>query len=51
MWHLGIDLHRLTVVIAGVNDTGEAMRRHHYSLRRHRRHPADRGKARSRFAP
>ena len=25
MWYLGIDLHRLTVVIAGVNDAGEAM--------------------------
>jgi transposase len=25
MWYLGIDLHRLTVVIAGVNDSGEAM--------------------------
>jgi len=25
MWHVGIDLHRITVVIAGVNDMGEAM--------------------------
>jgi transposase len=25
MWHVGIDLHRTTVVIAGVNDVGEAM--------------------------
>lgn len=25
MWYLGIDLHRLTVVVAGVNDAGEAM--------------------------
>jgi transposase len=25
MWYLGIDLHRLTVVIAAVNDAGEAM--------------------------
>ena len=25
MWHVGIDLHRLTVVMAGVDDTGEAM--------------------------
>jgi len=24
MWHIGIDLHRKTVVIAGVNDSGEA---------------------------
>ena len=23
MWHLGIDLHRHTVVIAAINDTGE----------------------------
>ena len=25
MWHVGIDLHRATVVLAAVNDTGEAM--------------------------
>jgi len=25
MWHVGIDLHRVTVVIAAVNDSGEAM--------------------------
>jgi transposase len=25
MWYLGIDLHRLTVVIAGVNEAGETM--------------------------
>jgi len=25
MWHVGIDLHRHTVVIAAVNDAGEAM--------------------------
>ena len=25
MWHVGIDLHRVTVVIAAVNDAGEAM--------------------------
>lgn len=25
MWHVGIDLHRTTVVLAAVNDTGEAM--------------------------
>ena len=25
MWHVGIDLHRATVVIAAVNDAGEAM--------------------------
>ena len=25
MWHVGIDLHRLTVVLAAVNDSGEAM--------------------------
>lgn len=25
MWYLGIDLHRATVVIAGINDAGEAM--------------------------
>ena len=25
MWYLGIDLHRLTVVMAGVNDAGEVM--------------------------
>jgi transposase len=25
MWHVGIDLHRATVVLAGVNDAGEAM--------------------------
>lgn len=25
MWHVGIDLHRLTVVMAAVNDAGEAM--------------------------
>jgi transposase len=26
MWYLGIDLHRLTVVMAGVNDAGEVMK-------------------------
>jgi transposase len=26
MWHVGIDLHRATVVIAAVNDAGEAMK-------------------------
>lgn len=26
MWHVGIDLHRATVVVAAVNDTGEAMK-------------------------
>ena len=26
MWHVGIDLHRATVVMAAVSDTGEAMR-------------------------
>ena len=26
MWHVGIDLHRETVVIAAVNDTGEVMK-------------------------
>ena len=26
MWHVGIDLHRVTVVIAAVNDDGEAMK-------------------------
>jgi hypothetical protein len=26
MWYLGMDLHRLTVVIAGVNDAGETMK-------------------------
>jgi transposase len=26
MWHVGIDLHRATVVLAAVNDTGEAMK-------------------------
>ncbi len=25
MWHVGIDLHRATVVMAAVNDVGEAM--------------------------
>ena len=25
MWHVGIDLHRATVVLAAVNDVGEAM--------------------------
>jgi len=25
MWHVGIDLHRMTVVLAAVNDAGEAM--------------------------
>ena len=25
MWHVGIDLHRTTVVLAAVNDIGEAM--------------------------
>jgi len=25
MWHVGIDLHRVTVVMAAVNDAGEAM--------------------------
>ena len=25
MWHVGIDLHRATVVLAAVNDAGEAM--------------------------
>jgi transposase len=25
MWHVGIDLHRVTVVVAAVSDTGEAM--------------------------
>jgi hypothetical protein len=25
MWHVGIDLHRLTVVMAGINDAGETM--------------------------
>jgi transposase len=25
MWHVGIDLHRVTVVLAAVNDVGEAM--------------------------
>ena len=25
MWHVGIDLHRATVVVAAVNDVGEAM--------------------------
>lgn len=25
MWHVGIDLHRITVVLAAVNDNGEAM--------------------------
>jgi hypothetical protein len=24
MWHVGIDLHRATVVLAAVNDAGEA---------------------------
>jgi transposase len=24
MWHLGIDLHRRTVVLAAVHDSGEA---------------------------
>lgn len=26
MWHVGIDLHRASVVLAAVNDTGEAMK-------------------------
>ena len=26
MWHVGIDLHRATIVMASVNDTGEAMK-------------------------
>ena len=26
MWHVGIDLHRVAVVMAAVNDAGEAMR-------------------------
>jgi transposase len=26
MWYLGIDLHRLTIVMAGVNDAGEVMK-------------------------
>ena len=25
MWHVGIDLHRVTVVVAAVSDAGEAM--------------------------
>ena len=25
MWHVGIDLHRTTVVLAAVNDVGEAL--------------------------
>jgi transposase len=26
MWHVGIDLHRVTIVLAAVNDAGEAMK-------------------------
>ena len=32
MWHVGIDLHRATVVLAAVNDVGEAMNPDHHPL-------------------
>ena len=41
MWHIGIDLHRETIVMAAVNDTGEAMKPVTIRLRGHR---SDRGR-------
>ena len=39
MWHIGIDLHRTTVVLAAVNDVGEAMNPITIPLLRHRCNP------------
>ena len=37
MWHVGIDLHRATVVMAAVNDAGESHETDHHSLRQTRK--------------
>ena len=38
MWHVGIDLHRETVMIAAVNDTGEVIKPVRICCARHRCH-------------